>query len=113
MQEWIDKEEWVDVSLEESAHRKMDVLQNLLVKKYCEFSPEKTRTIFSDDQPFFANKLSILKRRKSRIYHKKRKSKRWEILNDEYEAELSKAKNNYYKKKIKNLSKTKSSNGYR
>ena len=66
MKEWIDKEEWVEVKNAESAHKKMEILQNLLVTKYDEFFPEVSKTITSDDQPFYQNKLRKMKRRKNR-----------------------------------------------
>ena len=91
----------------------MKVLQNLLVGKYQESFPEKTRTVSSDDQPYYTHKLSRLKRRKSREFHKHRKSRKWNGMNEEYEFQLDLAKKNFYKKKIKNLSKIKPSNGYR
>ena len=91
MQNWIDNENWIEIENEESAHKKMDILQNLLVQKYQEFFHEKTRTISSDDQPYFTHKLNILKRRKGREFHKRRKSKKWKVMDEEYQKELSKA----------------------
>ena len=52
-----------------------------------------------------SQKLLNLKRRKGREYHKKRKSVRWGKLDYEYQIELSKAKKNFYRKKIKHLRK--------
>ena len=113
MQEWINKEKWSEVAHEASAHVQMEVLQKLLVKKYHEYFPEKTRTIYSDDQPYFTGKLQTLKRKKSREFHKHRKSIKWKIMNIEYESELSKARKVFYNKKIKNLKKVKSKNWFR
>ena len=86
MCEWIEKESWGEVAHEQSAHVKMKVLQNILVNKYQECFPEKTRTISSDDQPFYTQKLENLKRRKSREFHKRRKTKKWITMDEEYEA---------------------------
>ena len=105
MQQWIEKEKWSEVTHESSPHQKMEILQNLLVKKYEEFFPEKTKTVTSDDQPFYSNKLQKMKRRKGREYSKHRKSRKWEIMNKEYEIEVAKAKKGYYDKKIKHLCK--------
>ena len=113
MQIWIDKEDWTEVSCENSSHKKMEVLQSLIVSKYYEFFPESTKTIASDDQPFYTSKLDKLRRRKSREYHKHRKSSKWFAMNVEFEAELSKAKKDYYKKKIRNLSKIDPKNWYK
>ena len=113
MQDWITKEEWLDVSLELSAHKKMEILQRRLLQKYYEFFPEKTTTITSDDQPFFTSKLGKLRRRKCKEFHKHRKSEKWKIMNEEYTLELTKAKKNYYTKKIRKLCKSKPAHWYR
>ena len=113
MQQWIDKEDWSEVSCLKSAHEKMEILQKLLVSKYHAFFPEETKTFASDDQPFYSNKLVKLKRRKAREYGKHRKSKKWENMNIKYEEELSKAKKDFYSKKIRNLGKVNPANWYR
>ena len=113
MQTWIDKENWSEISRETSAHKKMELLQTILLGKYQEYFPEKTRTICSDDQPFYSHKLEILKRRKSREFHKRRKSSKWKVMNIEYDEELGKAKKEFYRKKIKKLRKAKSKHWYR
>ena len=113
MQTWIEKEKWYEISCETSAHKKMELLQSILLEKYHEFFLEKTRTICSDDQPFYTNKLENLKRRKSREFHKRKKSNKWKVMDKEYEAELSKAKKDFYRKKIKKLRKVKSKHWYR
>ena len=103
MQRWIEKENWSEVSHETSAHKKTEILQNLLLTKYLEFFPEKRRSIFSDDQPYFTEKLMNLKRRKCREYRKHRRSKKWQSLSEIYEHELLKAKKGFYRKKIQHL----------
>ena len=109
MREWIEEEKWSQLSHEPSAHKKLELLQTTLVKKYHEFFPEKKREISSDDQPFYTKKLEKLKRRKCREFHKHRKSEKWKKLNFEYEIELSNAKKKYYRNKIQNLIKSKPS----
>ena len=74
MQEWIVMEEWNVVESMKSAHSKVEVLQNLLLTKYYKYFPDKSRIISSDDQPFFNEKLSKLKRRKCREFQKNRRS---------------------------------------
>ena len=103
MQKWIESEDWSDVICEVSAHRKMEILRNLLVSKYYEHFPEKTRTISSDDEPYFIEKLSKLKRRKYREFNKNRKSKKGILLNGTYSIELEKAKKGFCRMKIQNL----------
>ena len=109
MREWIEKEKWSELSHEPSAHKKLEMLQTKLLKKYHEYFPEKKRVISSDDQPFYTKKLEKLKRRKCREFHKHRKSEKWKKMNDEYEIELSNAKKRYYKNKVQNLVKSKPS----
>ena len=103
MHEWIKTEEWFKVSHESSAHRMMEVLQELLVSKYHHFFPEKSRIISSDDEPYYSEKLEKMKRRKCREYKKHRKSDKWKRMDMEYWRELEKAKKEYYGEKIKNL----------
>ena len=105
MQKWIEDENWYKISQESSADKKMEMLHNLILSKYHEFFPEKSRIVASDDEPFFTEKLEKMKRRKCRIYRKQRKSKRWYQLEKEYLKELEKAKQMFYINKIKNLRK--------
>ena len=107
MQKWIEKENWSEVAHEKSSHGKTEILQGLLLSKYQEFFPEKIRIISSDDEPFFSEKLSNLKRRKCREYRKNRKSIKWKIMEKNYESELSIAKKGFYRMKIKHLRNTK------
>ena len=67
------------------------------------FFPKKTRKISSNNQPFFTEKLSILKRKKQREYNKHRKSEKWTRLNVEYNEKLGAAKRTYFKKEISKL----------
>ena len=113
MHEWIDNKDWSEVTHEHIAHKKAEILQKLLVEKYEEFFPEKDVTIFSDDQPFFSNKLRIMKRRKGRVYSKYRRSEKWKKMNEKYELELDKVKKEFYNKKIKNLRKVNPKYWYR
>ena len=112
MQLWLEKEKWTEISQESSAHRKAELLQHLLVKKYEEFFPEKVRKVSSDDQPFYTDKLARLKRKKGREYRKRRRSSRWISLENLYNNEVSKAKMDFYRKNIKNLRKAKPGKWY-
>ena len=106
MKEWIDSENWNEVLNENSASRKMEILQGMLVSKYHEHFPEKTRNVSSDDNPFFTDKLRKLKRRKCREYRKNRRSIRWKKMQCSYLEELEKAKKNFYNSKISRLRKS-------
>ena len=67
------------------------------------FFQKKEKVVSSDDQPYFNEKLRILKRRKTREFRKRRKSGKWKILEEKYQAELTKAQKCFYRKNIHNL----------
>ena len=112
MQLWLEKEKWTEISQENLAHRKAELLQQLLVEKYEEFFPEKVRKVSSNDQPFYADKLARLKRKKAHKYRKRRRSSKWTSIENLYNAEVSKAKMDFYRKNIKNLRKAKPGKWY-
>ena len=64
MRQWIEIEDWSAVSHAESANRKMEILQEMLVSKYHEYFPEKVRSISIDNEPYYSEKLAKLKRKK-------------------------------------------------
>ena len=102
MKEWVDKEDWSVVINEKSADKKMEILQNLLVSKYHEYFPEKSRIISSDDEPYYTAKLGKMKRKKCREYHKNRRSNKWKKLDDDYNDELENAKMRFLTTKSRN-----------
>ena len=91
--------------------KKAVVLQQLLLSKYHEYFSQKKRIISSDDQPYFSEKLARMKRKKCRGYSRNRKSLKQKNLNAIHVEELSKAKRNFYKRKIKNLKTSNPNNG--
>ena len=91
--------------------KKAVVLQQLLLSKYHEYFSQKKRIISSDDQPYFSEKLARMKRKKCRGYSRNRKSLKRKNLNAIHVEELSKAKRNFYKRKIKNLKTSNPNNG--
>ena len=103
MQLWFESEKWIEITHTESAHKKADILQAQLLKKYDEYFPEKVKIISDDDQPFFNRKLKKMKRKKNRIYRKQRRSEDWKVLDKEYKNEILIAKQAYYRQKIKKL----------
>ena len=92
MEKWLITEKWTEIFDENDAHKKAENLQNLLAQKYHEFFPEKKKVITSDDQPFFNDKLSKLKRQKCREFHKHRRSPKWRKPENEYKHEVVKGK---------------------
>ena len=113
MRESLTKCDWSELSGEESAHKKADKLQKLLVSKYEEYFPEKVRITSSDDQPFINEKLKKMKRKKCREYQKHRRSSKWKSLEIKYKEELEKTKKGYYRKKIRDLRKLKPKNWHK
>ena len=85
----------------------MELVQNLILEKNEVFFPLKTKTITSDDQPFFSNKLKMMRRRKIREYMKNRRSEKWKKMDKEYQIEVVRSKKKYYSEKIKQLGKSK------
>ena len=105
MRLWLEKQEWSEITHEESSNKKAEMFQLLLCSKYEEFFPEKVCKIASDSQPFYNSKLQALKRKKNREYHKNRRSKKWRKLNNVYESALKEAKHSFYRNKIMKLKK--------
>ena len=105
MRLWLEEETWAEVTHEESANRKAEVFQSMLLAKYEEFFPEKTCKVASDSQPFYNNRLMRLKRKKTREYRKHRKSKKWRYLKKVYDDALGDAKKKFYRNKVLKLKK--------
>jgi hypothetical protein len=103
MKEWFIDQTWEEVYQAESAHKKAEVFQNMLLKIMEEIFPEKERKISSDDQPWITQKLKKMDRRRRRIYHKQRRSEKWRSLDKLFKKELKSAKAQFYKKTIADL----------
>ena len=102
MQVWLKQTEWKDMT-QGNVHESAKEIMDLLKQKTEDFFPTKARKISSDNQPFFTEHLSKLKRRKQREYSKHRKSQKWIKMNIEYENKLNTAKKAYYKNEIAKL----------
>ena len=100
MQEWFEKEGLTVKSHEDNAHEMAKYIMETLREKTNDFFPLKTRKISSNNQPFFYETLSKLKRKKQREYSKNRKSAKWKKLDCEYRVKLNTAKMSYYKNEI-------------
>ena len=70
----------------------------MLLQKFKEWFPEKTRKISVDDQPWISHKLKIMDRIRKREYHKHRKSDKWQRLNRDFKQNVKCAKQDFYKK---------------
>ena len=100
MRDWFMEQTWQEVYETESAHDKAKVFQDILVKKFDEIFPEKTRKIQSDAQPWISQKLKKMDRKRKRIYRKERKSEKWSKMNKRFKKEVKSAKANFCKDQV-------------
>ena len=109
---WLDNQSWNEVFEAKTVDEKAELFQNLLLTKLNEVLPMKTKKISSVDQPFCTDEMKRLKRLKCREYSKNRCSQKWRDLNQRYQKEILRAKNKYYKKIIKDLKTSNTSQWY-
>ena len=109
---WLDDQTWKNVLTAETVNEKADIFQNMLLNKLEEVLPTKKRKVCSVDQPFCSDEMKRLKRLKSREYSKNRCSLKWRDLNLRYKKVVSLAKKSYYKKIIKDLKTSNTSQWY-
>ena len=81
-------------------------VQNLLINKFDECFPEKTRTIRDNDQPWISHKIKQLDRRRKRFYRKERKSFKWKAADKLFREECKSARQTFYKKSVDELKQT-------
>ena len=98
MRSWLEGQSWSEVVVADSASNKAKTLQDMLVKSYRKFFPEKTQRINSDDQPWINFKLKAMDRRRKREYSKHRKSEKWHTLDKDFKKSVTIAKKTFYKK---------------
>ena len=72
MQNWFQDQKWTELTQLKTAHEKINMLQKMILHKYEGVFPEKNTIISCDDQPFYSNRLRVLKRRKGKKYNKHR-----------------------------------------
>ena len=87
----------------ESADSQMQAFQTNLFSMFSDSFPKKTKIVFNESQEFYTDKLVILKRKKKNEFQKHRRSEKYISLHQTYKTELSKAKQDHYKKKIRVL----------
>ena len=105
--------DWVFLEDIASASDQMETFQSYMFKIFDKCFPPKKRTFFSENQPFFTEKLEKIKRRKCREYSEHRKSKKYMDLKSIYRKELLSAKKAYYRKKIHSLRTSNSKSWYK
>ena len=98
---------WKITKESESAHKMAKDLHDEIVLSSEKYVPEKTRTISSDDQPWFSEKMKKLSKKKKQEFQKNRKSPKWMRLNLKYKKGIEKDKKEFYLKNVKSLRFTK------
>ena len=78
---WLIDQDWNQVFAAVSAHKKAEIFQQIILAKFEEIFPQKTRKISSDDAPWITHKVKTLVRKRQRIYHKQRQSEKWKQFN--------------------------------
>ena len=101
--EWLIVQTWEEVCCAQSAHKKAESFQKMLVNKMNEIFPEKKRKIQSDDAPCISHKLKKLDRKRKRLYRKERRSEKWRNLEKLFKKELKSAKATFYKQTVAEL----------
>ncbi len=109
----LDELDWDFISQSLSADIKMRQFQDCLLSLFETSFPLKKKTLLSQNEPFYNDVLLNLKRKKSREFTKHRHSKKYHDLNRLYHELLSKAKKNFYRKKVSHLKKANPRGWYR
>ena len=100
---WLIDQNWKQIFEAVSAHEKAAIFQQILLQKFNEIFPLKTRKISSDDAPLISHKIKKLVRQRQRIYEKERKFERWTRLKKICDKEIRLAKSNFYKNQVADL----------
>ena len=109
----LSNQDWSFVHGPESVNILMEKFQNTVFQLFDSCFPLKSKTVSSDDQPYWNDELSSLKRKAEREYHKHRASSKYLILHSVYKDRLFKAKKSYFNRKVSFLKKSNSSQWYR
>ena len=95
--------EWDQILSLDSADAQMELFQKNIFSMFSDSFPMKTKIFFNESQEFYTDKLVMLKRKKQSEFRKHRRSNKYLSLHQTYKEELSKAKHDLYKKKIRIL----------
>ena len=103
MKHWMINQTWSEVYESDSAHKKAEVFNDLLVNAFERFFPMKTKQFSNNDQPWMSCKLKDLDRKRKRIYHRERRSAKWKLVNSQFKREVKAAKAKFYESTVKDL----------
>ena len=94
---------WEFIENIDEAECQMKMFQDTLFSIFENCFPQKTRILSNKDEPFYSEKLKILKNKKSREFSKHRRSNKYLALHKLYKIELKKAKHLFYSNKVQKL----------
>ena len=103
MEDELNKLNWDTILNSEDGNRNLLSFHDEVMNIYQECFPSKTRSFTSENQPWYSDFLSKLKRKMSREFHKHRISEKYLQLKRKYKFELKKSRKSFYTKKVKNL----------
>ena len=103
MGKWLVSYNWDSVINAETAHKKAEILQTILLEKLDFYLPEKIVKFTSEDQVWITPEIKEISRKKSREFFKKRKSQNWETLNNQFEEKCAIARVSYYTNIVNDL----------
>ena len=98
---WV--KDWDKNTYDMQTDEKAKYFHETMITKLNEYLPTKTRKISSDDQPWCSEQMKKLKRKKSREFHKHRKSIKYMSIEEQYKKAEKTAKHKFYKDTIKDL----------
>ena len=100
---WLADQTWGSIYAEMDCHRKAELFQDTLMKKFYEIFPLKSMKVSQDDQPWFSKSLKLLDRQRKREFSKNYKSKKWQELNEEFLRKCENERANYYSNMVHDL----------
>jgi hypothetical protein len=103
LKQWLDDETWQQLYQMESAHEKAEYLHMRLLEQLNIFLPEKTINIRPDDQPWVTSEIKQIDRNRKREYCRKKRSPKWNKLDEEFNVKSEEAKVNYSKNIVNDL----------
>ena len=91
---------WEKILNIESPDEQMKTFQSEMFGVFDQCFPLKTKVFLNDSEPYYNDKLVLLKRKKNREYNRHRRSVKYISLHKLYKEELTKSKRIFYRKKI-------------
>ena len=100
---WITCYNWHEVYRCQNVHEKAVLFQEILINKYYESFPIKTRKFSADDRPWVTEKVKKLDRLQKREFYKNHKSTKWKRMNEEFLQKCEAEKKKYFENMVSDL----------